>query len=126
MWKNSGIFCSVYFCFLHFLGVEKFWHFLQCLFLFSTLLRCGKILALFAVSIFVFYTSKVQGLLSGSRSLETMIDFGNTSMRQGILFRHFLCDRVQGVGRFATHPHHFSSQVRPPFRNKRKKLEKFP
>ena len=43
---------------------------------------------------------------------ETM-DFGKKFMRQGILFGHFLCDRVQGVERFATHPRHFPSQVPP-------------
>ena len=35
-------------------------------------------------------------------------------MRQGILLGNFLCDRVQGVQRFATHPRHFPSQVPPP------------
>ena len=35
-------------------------------------------------------------------------------MRQGILLGNFLCDRVQGVERFATHPRHFPSQVPPP------------
>ena len=35
-------------------------------------------------------------------------------MRQGILLGHFLCDRVQGVENFATHPRHFPSQVPPP------------
>ena len=46
-------------------------------------------------------------------SLETM-DFGKIFMRQNILLGHSLCDRVQDVERFATHPHHFPSQV--PFR----------
>ena len=32
-------------------------------------------------------------------------------MRQGILLGHFLCDRVQGVERFAAHLRHFPSQV---------------
>ena len=36
-------------------------------------------------------------------SLETM-DFGNIFVRQVILLGHFLCDRVKGVERFATHP----------------------
>ena len=36
-------------------------------------------------------------------SHETM-DFGKNFMRQGILFGNFLCDRVQGIERFATHP----------------------
>ena len=35
-------------------------------------------------------------------------------MRQGILLGNFLCDRVQGVERFATHPRHFPCQVPPP------------
>ena len=35
-------------------------------------------------------------------------------MRQGILLGNFLCDRVQGVERFATHTRHFPSQVPPP------------
>ena len=47
-------------------------------------------------------------------SLETM-DFGKNSMRQGILLGHFLCDRVQGVESFATHPCHFPSQVPLPW-----------
>ena len=46
-------------------------------------------------------------------SLETM-NFGKIFMRQGILLGHFLCDRVQGVERFAAHPRHFPSQVPPP------------
>ena len=46
-------------------------------------------------------------------SLETM-DFGKIFMRQGILLGYFLCDRVQGVERFATHPRHFPCQVPPP------------
>ena len=44
--------------------------------------------------------------------LETM-DFGKILMRQGVLLGHFLCDRVQGVERFAAHPRHFPSQVPP-------------
>ena len=44
---------------------------------------------------------------------ETM-DFGKIFMRQGILLGNFLCDRVQGLERFATHPRHFPSQVAPP------------
>ena len=44
---------------------------------------------------------------------ETM-DFGKIFIRQGILLGKFLCDRVQGVERFATHPRHFPSQVPPP------------
>ena len=43
-------------------------------------------------------------------SLETM-DFGKMFMRQGILSGHFLCDKAQGVKRFATHPRHFPIQV---------------
>ena len=35
-------------------------------------------------------------------------------MRQGTLLGHFLCDRVQGVERFAAHLRHFPSQVPPP------------
>ena len=36
-------------------------------------------------------------------------------MQQGMLFEaYFLCKRVQGVERFATHPFHFPSQVTPP------------
>ena len=46
-------------------------------------------------------------------SLETM-DFGKIFMRQGILLGHVLCDRVQGVERFATHPRHSPSQIPPP------------
>ena len=46
-------------------------------------------------------------------SLETM-DFGKIFMRQGILLGHFLCDRVQGVERFAAHPRPFPSQVPHP------------
>ena len=42
------------------------------------------------------------------------MDFGKIFMRQGILLDNFLCDRVQGVERFATHPRHFPSQVPPP------------
>ena len=42
------------------------------------------------------------------------MDFGKIFMRQGILLGHFLCDRVQGVERFAAHPGHFPSQVPPP------------
>ena len=34
-------------------------------------------------------------------------------MQQGILFEHFLCDRIHIAERFATHPRHFSSQVAP-------------
>ena len=45
--------------------------------------------------------------------LEAM-DFGKMFMRQGIHLGHFLCDRIQGVERFATHPHHFPSQAPPP------------
>ena len=48
-------------------------------------------------------------------SLETM-DFGQIFTRQGILLGHFLCDRVQGVESFATHPRHFPSQPPPPAR----------
>ena len=32
-------------------------------------------------------------------------------MRQGILLGNLLCDRVQDVERFATHPRHFLSEV---------------
>ena len=39
------------------------------------------------------------------------MDFGKIFMRQGILLGHFLCDRVQGVERFAAHSRHFPSQV---------------
>ena len=46
-------------------------------------------------------------------SHETM-DLGKSFMRQGIFSGNFLCDRVQGVEWFATHPRHFSSQVPPP------------
>ena len=46
-------------------------------------------------------------------SLETM-DFSKIFMQQGILLGHFLCDRVQGVERFAAHPRHFPNQVPPP------------
>ena len=42
------------------------------------------------------------------------MDFSKIFMRQGILLGNLLCDRVQGVERFATHPRHFSSQVPPP------------
>ena len=42
------------------------------------------------------------------------MDFGKIFMRQGMLLGHFLCDRVQGVESFATHPRHFPSQVPPP------------
>ena len=42
------------------------------------------------------------------------MDFGKILMRQGIFLGNFLCDRVQGVERFATHPRHFPSQVPPP------------
>ena len=35
------------------------------------------------------------------------MDFGKFLMRQGILLGHFLCDRVQGVERFAAHRGHF-------------------
>ena len=42
------------------------------------------------------------------------MDFGKIFMRQGILLGHFLCDRVQGVESFATHPRHFPSQVPSP------------
>ena len=45
------------------------------------------------------------------------MDFGKIFMRRGILLGHFLCDRVQGVERFATHPRHFPSQV-PPLRDR--------
>ena len=41
------------------------------------------------------------------------MDFGKIFMRQGMLLGHFLCDRVQGAERFATHPRHFPSQVPP-------------
>ena len=41
------------------------------------------------------------------------MDFGKIFVRQGILLGHFLCDRVQGVERFAVHPGHFPSQVPP-------------
>ena len=41
------------------------------------------------------------------------IDFRKIFMRQGILLGIFLCDRVQGDDRFATHPRHFPSQVPP-------------
>ena len=40
--------------------------------------------------------------------------FWQIFMRQGILLGHFLCDRVQGVESFATHPRHFPSQVPTP------------
>ena len=57
-------------------------------------------------------------------SLETM-DFGKFFMRQGILLGHFLCDRVhvQGVKRFAAHPHHFPGQVPPPPPGQKTKCE---
>ena len=42
------------------------------------------------------------------------MDFGKIFMQHGILLGHFLCDRVQGVERFAAHPRHFPSQVPPP------------
>ena len=42
------------------------------------------------------------------------MDFGKNVMRQSILLGHFLCDRVQGVERFAAQPRHFPSQVLPP------------
>ena len=42
------------------------------------------------------------------------MDFGKIFMRQGILLGHFLCDRVQGVESFATHPRHFPSHTPPP------------
>ena len=45
-------------------------------------------------------------------SLGTM-DFGKFFVRQGILLDQFLCDRVQGVERFAAHLRHFPSQVPP-------------
>ena len=41
------------------------------------------------------------------------MDFNKICMRQGILLGNFLCDRVQGVERFAAHPRHFPSQVPP-------------
>ena len=41
------------------------------------------------------------------------MDFGKIFMRQGVPLGNVLCDRVQGVERFATHPHHFPSQVPP-------------
>ena len=41
------------------------------------------------------------------------IDLGKIFMRQGMLLGNFLCDRVQGVERFATQPRHFPSQVPP-------------
>ena len=34
-------------------------------------------------------------------------------LRQGTLLGYFLCDRVQDVERFATHPRHFPNQVAP-------------
>ena len=39
-------------------------------------------------------------------SVETMDGntFGEIFMRQGMLLEYLLCDRVQGVERFATHP----------------------
>ena len=40
------------------------------------------------------------------------LDFGKVFMRQGIPLGNFLCDRVQGVERFATHP--VTSQVKYP------------
>ena len=43
-----------------------------------------------------------------------MYAFGKIFIRQGILLGHFLCDRVQSVEKFATHPRHFPSQVPPP------------
>ena len=42
------------------------------------------------------------------------MDFGKIFMRQGILLGNSLCDRVQGIERFATHPRHFPGQVPPP------------
>ena len=45
-----------------------------------------------------------------SSSLETM-DFGKIFMGQVIHLGHLLCDRVQGVERFAAHPRHFPIQV---------------
>ena len=48
------------------------------------------------------------------KSSHEIMHFGKIFMRQGILLGNFLCDRVQGVERFATHPRHFPSQVPPP------------
>ena len=42
------------------------------------------------------------------------MDFGKIFMRQRrYTFGQFLCDRIQGAERFATHPRHFPSQVSP-------------
>ena len=54
-------------------------------------------------------------------SLGTM-DFGKIFMRQSILLGHFLCDRVQGVESFATHPRHFPSRVPPRVSNSLKQI----
>ena len=39
--------------------------------------------------------------------------FWQILMRQSILLVYFLCDKVQGVERFAAHPRHFPSQIPP-------------
>ena len=43
-----------------------------------------------------------------------MYTFDKIFMRQGMLLGYFVCDRILGVERFATHPRHFLSQITPP------------
>ena len=54
-----------------------------------------------------------QGITS-QNSVSTLFLRRKIFMRQGIHLAHFLCDRVQGVERFSTHPRRFPSQVPPP------------
>ena len=53
-----------------------------------------------------------QGITS-KNSVPTLFLTRQIFMRQDILLAHFLCDRVQGVEKFSTHPLHFPSQVPP-------------
>ena len=53
-----------------------------------------------------------QGITS-KNSVSILFPRREIFVRQGIPLAHFLCNRVQGVELFSTHPCHFPSQVPP-------------